>query len=64
MVWIWATSSETVAVVVATAPAWAYEARMCQNVFGFTANGLEGRPVALSRYRGKVMLIVPPASAG
>jgi len=36
---------------------------MPQNVFDYTANGLDGRPVALSRYRGHVLLIANTASA-
>ena len=36
---------------------------MTQNVFDFTANGLDGQPIELSRYRGQVMLIVNTASA-
>ena len=33
------------------------------NVFDFSANSLDGTPVDLSRYRGKVLLIVNTASA-
>ncbi len=33
------------------------------NVFDFTANGLDGQPVSLERYRGKVLLVVNTASA-
>ncbi|NNG25859.1 glutathione peroxidase [Telluria aromaticivorans] len=33
------------------------------NVFDFTANGLDGQPVSLEHYRGKVLLIVNTASA-
>ena len=33
------------------------------NVFDFTATGLDGQPVSLERFRGKVLLIVNTASA-
>jgi glutathione peroxidase len=33
------------------------------NVFDFTANSLDGQPVSLDRFRGKVLLIVNTASA-
>jgi glutathione peroxidase len=36
---------------------------MIHNVFDYTANGLDGKPVHLSRYRGHVLLIVNTASA-
>jgi glutathione peroxidase len=36
---------------------------MTDTVFDYTANGLDGQPVALSRYRGQVLLIVNTASA-
>jgi len=36
---------------------------MIQTVFDYTANGLDGQPVDLARYRGHVLLIVNTASA-
>jgi len=36
---------------------------MIQTVFDYTANGLDGQPVDLARFRGHVLLIVNTASA-
>ncbi len=36
---------------------------MTTSIFDFTATGIDGQPVALSQYRGRVLLVVNTASA-